>query len=205
MSGPRVGTEIVVDRLTFSVPRATPTCRLVKVNLSFGKIPVAVGKPGSQSFMADAQIHLQSLATACPLCEATAFFASTEQLASDDVIRCAGCGGRYTHGFLVRRMTRGNGDKYPDTAATGATDEKPSQDVSAKADRPRSEPALSTEHLVQEIARAAYFRAQNRGFAPGHEKQDWFEAQSTVLRTRQGGKAIGNEESRAPEGYSGTR
>jgi hypothetical protein len=121
--------------------------------------------------MANTQVHLQGLATACPICEGTAFFASTEQPASDDVICCGGCGGRYTYGFLSRRTTAGN-------------DEKPrSQEVSAKADRPRNEPARSTAYLVQEIAKAAYFRAQNRGFAPGHEQQDWFEAQSTVLRT----------------------
>jgi hypothetical protein len=124
--------------------------------------------------MANTQIHLQASATACPLCEATAFFGSTEQPASDDVISCGGCGGKYTYGFLVRRMKK----------------EQRSQDVSAEASRPRSEPAVLTEHLVQEIATAAYFRAQHRGFAPGQEKQDWFEAQLTVLRTHQGGEAI---------------
>lgn len=101
-------------------------------------------------------------------------------------------------------MTAGNDDNPPDTAAAGARDEQRSQDA-AKADRSRNAPALLTEHLMQEIAKAAYFRAQNRGFAPGHEKQDWFEAQSTVLRTRQGAKAIGCEESRAPDGYSGSQ
>jgi hypothetical protein len=80
-------------------------------------------------------------------------------------------------------MTAGTDEKYPDKEATSARDEQRSQDVSAKADRPRKEPALSTEYFVQEIAKAAYFRAQNRGFAPGHEKQDWLEAESTVLRT----------------------
>jgi hypothetical protein len=89
-------------------------------------------------------------------------------------------------------MTAGNDEKHPDKEPPRPRDEERSRDVSAKADRPRHEPALSTEFLVQEIAKAAYLRAQNRGFAPGHEKQDWFEAESTVLQTRQGG-------------YSGTR
>jgi DUF2934 family protein len=133
--------------------------------------------------MANTQVHLQGLATACPICEGTAFFASTEQPASDDVICCGGCGGRYTYGFLSRRTTAGNDEKHPGKEATSARDEQRSQEVSAKADRPRNEPAPSTAYLVQEIAKAAYFRAQNRGFAPGHEQQDWFEAQSTVLRT----------------------
>jgi len=30
------------------------------------------------------------------------------------------------------------------------------------------------------IARAAYFRAMNRGFAPGHEVEDWVAAEAEV-------------------------
>jgi hypothetical protein len=30
------------------------------------------------------------------------------------------------------------------------------------------------------IARAAYFRAMNRGFAPGHEAEDWLAAEAEV-------------------------
>ena len=30
------------------------------------------------------------------------------------------------------------------------------------------------------IARAAYFRAQDRGFAPGHELEDWLAAEAQV-------------------------
>jgi hypothetical protein len=30
------------------------------------------------------------------------------------------------------------------------------------------------------IARAAYFRAQSRGFAPGHEMADWLAAEAEV-------------------------
>jgi hypothetical protein len=30
------------------------------------------------------------------------------------------------------------------------------------------------------IAEAAYFRAQRRGFAPGHEEEDWLAAESEV-------------------------
>jgi DUF2934 family protein len=30
------------------------------------------------------------------------------------------------------------------------------------------------------IAEAAYFRAEKRGFAPGHEKEDWLAAESEV-------------------------
>ncbi|MEO8061301.1 MAG: DUF2934 domain-containing protein [Pseudomonadota bacterium] len=30
------------------------------------------------------------------------------------------------------------------------------------------------------IAKAAYYRAEKRGFAPGHEREDWFAAESEV-------------------------
>ena len=32
------------------------------------------------------------------------------------------------------------------------------------------------------IAKAAYFRAQQRGFAPGHELEDWLAAEQEVYR-----------------------
>ncbi len=30
------------------------------------------------------------------------------------------------------------------------------------------------------IAEAAYYRAQRRGFAPGHELEDWLEAEAQI-------------------------
>jgi Protein of unknown function (DUF2934) len=32
------------------------------------------------------------------------------------------------------------------------------------------------------IAEAAYYRAQRRGFAPGHELEDWLEAETQLAR-----------------------
>jgi len=37
------------------------------------------------------------------------------------------------------------------------------------------------------IAEAAYFRAQQRDFAPGHELEDWLAAEQEVDRTLSGG------------------
>lgn len=62
---------------------------------------------------------------------------------------------------------------------------------SAPASRaPRKRAAASTESAYAKfvdptqraalIARAAYFRAQNRGFAPGHELTDWLAAEAEV-------------------------
>lgn len=43
-------------------------------------------------------------------------------------------------------------------------------------------PAITREEREHLVARAAYFRAEKRGFAPGCELQDWVEAEAEVLR-----------------------
>lgn len=34
------------------------------------------------------------------------------------------------------------------------------------------------------IAEAAYYRAEHRGFAPGHELDDWLQAEAALLRRK---------------------
>jgi hypothetical protein len=51
--------------------------------------------------------------------------------------------------------------------------------------RPQSEAApvcaaVSPQARRELIAQAAYFRAQHRGFAPGHEQEDWCAAEMEV-------------------------
>ena len=38
-----------------------------------------------------------------------------------------------------------------------------------------------TDELLPVISQAAYFRAQRRGFAPGHEVDDWIAAEQEVI------------------------
>jgi hypothetical protein len=40
---------------------------------------------------------------------------------------------------------------------------------------------VASEDTRRQIAEAAYFRAQERGFEPGHELEDWVEAESEVM------------------------
>jgi hypothetical protein len=40
---------------------------------------------------------------------------------------------------------------------------------------------VSNEEARRLIAEAAYYRAKQRNFAPGHELEDWIEAESEVL------------------------
>ncbi|MCD2453374.1 DUF2934 domain-containing protein [Methylicorpusculum oleiharenae] len=35
--------------------------------------------------------------------------------------------------------------------------------------------------LTAEIAECAYYKAEKRGFAPGHEIEDWYEAEQEML------------------------
>jgi hypothetical protein len=41
---------------------------------------------------------------------------------------------------------------------------------------------MSAQERETLIARAAYFRAEKRGFAPGSELEDWIEAEAELLR-----------------------
>jgi hypothetical protein len=41
-------------------------------------------------------------------------------------------------------------------------------------------PFVDPERRAALIAQAAYFRAQKRGFAPGHEMHDWLAAEAEV-------------------------
>jgi hypothetical protein len=46
----------------------------------------------------------------------------------------------------------------------------------------------SPEEIRRLIAEAAYYRAMERGFQPGHELEDWVEAESEVMGRISGGE-----------------
>jgi hypothetical protein len=45
---------------------------------------------------------------------------------------------------------------------------------------------VSAEEIRQLIEEAAYYKAKERGFQPGHELDDWFEAEAEVRRRLEG-------------------
>jgi DUF2934 family protein len=49
-----------------------------------------------------------------------------------------------------------------------------------------TQPKLSPEEVYRLIQESAYFKAKARGFAPGHEVQDWIEAEQEVRRRLEG-------------------
>jgi hypothetical protein len=42
--------------------------------------------------------------------------------------------------------------------------------------------AQEPEEMRKQIEEAAYYRAKQRGFEPGHELEDWVQAESEVMR-----------------------
>jgi hypothetical protein len=69
----------------------------------------------------------------------------------------------------------------------------PKPDSKAAAPRAASMPMAGTalgtsDETRRKIAEAAYFRAKQRNFEPGHELEDWIEAESEVM-----GRANGAE------------
>ena len=49
-----------------------------------------------------------------------------------------------------------------------------------------TQPRLSPEEVYKLIQESAYFKAKARGFAPGHEVQDWIDAEQEVRRRLEG-------------------
>jgi hypothetical protein len=82
-----------------------------------------------------------------------------------------------------RRKTPRKATSKPDSKASA-----PRTPPSAQRVAPISAPmqgnhrtGLSQEEARRLIAEAAYYRAKQRGFAPGRELEDWIEAESEVM------------------------
>lgn len=63
----------------------------------------------------------------------------------------------------------------PDAPSSEAVENRASMAGNTGAD-------LSPEEVYRLIQETAYYKAKERGFAPGHEVQDWIEAEAEVRR-----------------------
>lgn len=82
-------------------------------------------------------------------------------------------------------------DEIPATADTRARSAQPKGPRAVQAKSP-PRAAVSADDRRAMIAEAAYLRAERRGFAPGHETEDWLAAEVEVdalLRIGPGGPA----------------
>jgi len=72
-----------------------------------------------------------------------------------------------------RAPRKNNSTPRPDSEQRAAPISTPASNARADA---------SPEEIRQLIAEAAYYRAKQRGFQPGHELEDWVQAESEVMR-----------------------
>lgn len=63
--------------------------------------------------------------------------------------------------------------KVKSSKANGKTSTSPKAKV-------KSKEALNNEDMVSRIAVSAYYKAEARGYEPGHEIQDWLEAEAEM-------------------------
>jgi hypothetical protein len=75
----------------------------------------------------------------------------------------------------------------PPRRTPSKTGKKPAEPFSGNA---RAD--LSPDEVRKLISEAAYYRAKQRGFAPGHEVEDWVQAEAEVMRR------IGGRPNRSP-------
>lgn len=64
-----------------------------------------------------------------------------------------------------------------------------SQGGSLTGSKPNSETTLSPEQRAQMVAVAAYYKAEQRGFAAGHEMDDWLAAEQEFKALLEGLRA----------------
>jgi DUF2934 family protein len=81
-------------------------------------------------------------------------------------------GGKATAG------SRPTASRRPEKVAPDAPSSDVIQTGASSGGGMRSE--MSAEEIYKLIQEAAYYRAKARGFAPGHEVQDWIEAEAEV-------------------------
>jgi len=74
----------------------------------------------------------------------------------------------------------------PARKSTKAAPGIPSVRVAERQTSRKTPAALSPEEVYRLIQESAYFKAKARGFAPGHEVQDWIEAEQEVRRRLEG-------------------
>lgn len=77
-----------------------------------------------------------------------------------------------------RRKTARKATSKPSKAAAPR---KPTSEQRAAPMASNLRAEISPEEARRQIAEAAYYRAKQRGFAPGHELEDWIEAESQVM------------------------
>jgi Protein of unknown function (DUF2934) len=94
--------------------------------------------------------------------------------------------------MITRRTSETPGVTESGSRAEAPRRERTSPTAPAKATLARRLQVVTAEARRAMIAEAAYLRAERRGFAPGHETEDWLAAEietDALLRSAHGGAA----------------
>ena len=86
--------------------------------------------------------------------------------------------GTRTEGSKASAASRTTASRRPEKVAPDAPSSDVIQTGASSGGGMRSE--MSPEEIYKLIQEAAYYKAKARGFAPGHEVQDWIEAEAEV-------------------------
>ncbi len=105
------------------------------------------------------------------------------------VLKVLGSSGVSTFTFYGGMNMTDRNETSAKTSASRRTVRKPASRATSKGraagdecdDAGRRDP-VSAEERQRMIATAAYLRAERRGFAPGHETEDWLEAEAEIDR-----------------------
>ena len=81
----------------------------------------------------------------------------------------------------ARKSTKAAPDRPAHSPAYSAEMRAPGRETRGNTAAP-----LSPEEVYKLIQESAYFKAKARGFAPGHEVQDWIEAEREVRQRLEG-------------------
>jgi hypothetical protein len=82
--------------------------------------------------------------------------------------------------YKERRKTPRKAAQKPDVNAAAPRKSTSEQRSAPLESNVRS--ARAPEDMRKQIEEAAYYRAKQRGFAPGHELEDWVQAESEVMQ-----------------------
>lgn len=70
----------------------------------------------------------------------------------------------------------------PKTDVNAAAPRKPTSEQRAAPTESNIRSDDAPQEMRKQIEEAAYYRAKQRGFEPGHELEDWIQAESEVMR-----------------------
>jgi hypothetical protein len=80
---------------------------------------------------------------------------------------------------MIKQRTTSQPSVKPPKSPQPRTTKQPKSEAPAR-ERPPSR--VSSEEFRAQVAEAAYYLAEQRGFSPGYEERDWLQAETEVMQ-----------------------